>query len=257
MSEIERDLLASRPLVETLRKLILLGAHVSSPGLRDWASNELRGYANSESLPEYRVLAAPILMDAVDSYAMVRGQRVGVSELPDFAQDSLDESVELRMGLGEIEEMIRRNGGADRTVKLSVPGARELARIMQHEAPRPLHIDSLYWAVSAVTLQGLVEQVRNRLAELLAELRALTPRTQDVPSPEQAEQAVSIVIKGVLSRYTINTVVGGDQNISATSALEREGSDKIPFWTLGRRVAAIVVGAFTVAGSIAAVIAVL
>ena len=49
-------------------------------------------------LPAYRVVPAPILMEAVDAFKQVRGQRVGVSEFPDFAQDDLEEVVRLVRG---------------------------------------------------------------------------------------------------------------------------------------------------------------
>lgn len=248
LAEIERDLLADRPVASLLRKLLLLGGQTGSRELREWASKELRGYSEEDDLPLYRRVPAPIQMDGMTVRAQIWGQSVGVSELPEFAQDDVSEWVELTQGVSEIEALARHNEGGDKTVKLSLPGARELARVMERDAGSGIHIDALYWRVSKVALEGVVDQIRTRLTELMAELRSLTPTTQDLPNAEQATAAYKIVVRGVNARVVINSLHAGDGSnnvLNASSEQERSSG----FWTTGRRIGAAAVGLATILGT--------
>ena len=255
-TEIERDLLAEKPVATLLRKLLLLGGQTGSRELREWASKELRGYESQDELPVYRRVPAPIQMDGVSRYAQVWAQRIGVSELPDFARDEVGEWVELSQGVGEIEALARHSSEKDRSIKLSLPGARELARFMQSEAGGGIHIDALYWRVSKVALEGVVDQIRTRLTELMAELRALTPATQDLPNASQAEAAYNIVVRGLNARVVVNSIHGGHgstNSIGTTPPAVPESK----FWTRGRRIGAALVGFATILGTVIAILQVL
>jgi len=186
------------------------------------------------------------------AFAHVTGQRLGVSELPEFAQGVIGELVELTQGVGEIEALAANGRGDDKSVKLSVSCARELARVMQSDAGGGVHIDAIYWRVSKVALDGVVDQIRTRLTELMAELRSLTPGTQGMPNAQQATAAYDIVIRGINAKVVINTISGGDGSVNRIEPADPEVHSS--FWTASRRIAAIVVGVATV---IAAVVAVL
>jgi len=94
--------------------------------------------------------------------------------------------------------------------------------------------------------------VKTRLAELLAELRAVTPAGADVPTAAQATNAVNIVIHGRGSRIQI-AQADRDASNSAVEAAPALVPDS-PFWTLGRRVGAAIVGVATVAAAVFAAI---
>lgn len=256
LSEIERDLLADRPVATILRKLLLLGGQSGSPELRMWASKELRGYDKDDELPSYRSIPAPIQMDGMNRWAKVTGQQVGLSELPDFARERINERVELAQGVGEIESMARHNAGDDRSVMFGIPGSRDLARYMQSESGSDFHIDRFYWRVSKVALEGVVDQIRTRLTELMAELRSLTPSTQVVPNAQQAQAAYNIVIEGKNPRVVINTIHGaeGSHNTIETDQTNQDDSSESAFWVAGRRVAGVILGLVAIAGLAVAVL---
>ena len=256
LSEIERDLLADKPVATILRKLLLLGGQSGSPELRTWASKELRGYDKDDELPGYRSIPAPIQMDGMSQWAQITGQQVGLSELPDFAREHVQERVELMQGVGEIESMARHNDGGDKSVMFGIPGSRDLARFMQSEAGGGFHIDRFYWHVSKVALDGVVDQIRTRLTELMAELRSLTPSTQTLPNAQQAQAAYSIVIEGKNPRVIINTIHGaeGSQNTIEAGQTNQVELPESGFWTTGRRIAGLLLGLVTIAGFVVAVL---
>lgn len=248
LTEIERDLLDGRPVADVLRKLIVLGGRAGSSELRDWASRELRGYEDLPSLPEYRQIPAPIQMDAIVGNAVIKGQTISPSGLPEVAREHITNKVPFFKGIGEIEAMAEV-GRSGTPLHLSVPGEQELARLIDNASGNPFqHINNIYWTVTSAALDGLVDQVKTRLAELLAELRAVTPASADLPTAAQATNAVNIVIRGQGNRIQIAQAEG--EAISSAKATAIDQTADGPFWTLGRRIGALVVGLATVAAAV-------
>lgn len=247
MREIERDLLADKPLDGLLRKFILLGGNVGSPELRAWASQELRGYDNDADLPSYRTVNAPLQIDGAVPGGLIQHQSISSMDLPDFARDEIDELVPLRMGVGEIHSMVAQHKG-DKVVKLQPAGAALLVSYMNGTQQMNGHITALYWSVSTIALEGTLGQIRTRLAELIAELRSGTPQGQTLPTPEQAANAVNVVINGRGNRVSIAQATNGGAVTTQTEADEGK-----KFWTTARLIGAGIVGIATITGTVLAV----
>jgi hypothetical protein len=253
LSDIEEGLLANKPIADVLRMVIILGGKSGSAELRDWATKELNGYGSSDELPSYRIVAAPILLDGATPYAVVSRQSVAPSELPDFAQDHIHEEVSFRQGVGELDAMARQEHNQD--VRIAIPGSRELARIMESQFSATQRIDRIYWSVSTIRVAGMVDRIRSRLAVLIGELRAATPSGEEVPSPEQTQNALNVVFHGAARNVTVNAVTstgGGDISTSPTPK-----PSETPFWTLGKRLGALTVGAATIVATVIAILQVL
>lgn len=246
MRQIERDLLDEKPLDTLLRKLILLGGNAGSPELRTWASMELRGYARVDELPAYRKINAPLQIDGTVPGGIVRHETIGSMDIPDFAREDISEVVPLRMGVSEIHSMVNQHR-SDRIVKLQPPGGPDLVTYINGTRTMNGHITSLYWSVSTIALEGVLDQIRTRLAELIAELRSGTPQGQALPTPAQAANAVNFVINGRGNRVSIAQATDG----GSVTAPE---NDSPRFWTTARIVGAGIVGLATVVATVLALI---
>jgi hypothetical protein len=247
MGQIERDLLAEKPLDTLLRKLILLGGNAGSPELRAWASMELRGYSKDDELPSYREVNAPLQIDGAVPGGIIRHQSISSMDLPDFARDEIHELVPLRMGVRELHSMVSQHG-SDRVVKLQPPGAALLVGYMNRDGDMNGRIDQLYWSVSTIALEGVLDQIRTRLAELIAELRSGTAPDQALPTPAQAANAVNLVINGRGNRVSIAQATDG-------GVITPQPEDTAqPFWTRARVIGAGIVGLATVAGTVIAAV---
>jgi hypothetical protein len=252
LDQIERDALDSNVKVaDALRKCVALGGQAKSTELRMWASRELRGYSGSDDLPDYRVVPAAIALDGVTVSAVIKGQRIPPSSLPDFVQEKVSETVELRHPIGEIEELARRHSDKNESVKLSLPMGADIARYMNSESSDPYQqISSLYWMMSPISLFAIVDQVRTTLVELMAELRAGMPKDQTIPSPETAANAVHVAVHGRRHNVTV-TASQGTASLASTSATPQAASS---WWTPWRRVGATLVGLATIAGAVIALL---
>jgi hypothetical protein len=253
LAQIERDVLdESRPVAAALRKCLTLGGRVHSADLREWAARELHGYRGAEeSLPDYRRITAPLMMDGFEPGAMFRGKQVSVIDLPKEARDVIGDEVTLTAGVGEIEAWVQRAEARGGSLELGPPAAAELALMMTHEIGR-YRVERVYWSVSVAVLRGVVDAIRTVLTELVAEMRAGTPGGDEVPPPEVAAQAVQFAVYGKGHRITIATAGEGG---TATATSGNGELEKPGFWTTSRRIGAAIVGLAAIVTAVAAILA--
>ncbi|MFF8866028.1 hypothetical protein ACF08B_28650 [Streptomyces sp. NPDC015139] len=205
LDRLEEDVLdEGRPLTPILRQVIALGGHAHSEQLRTWALRELQGYEGTDvPVPDYRRISAPLVMDGIAGQFQFREQPVSMFDLPDFARDSLGDELRLGQGVGQIESLVSRS--PDETVQLSPAMAAELAVFMSQNSPR--QVLRLYWAVHPSALEGVLDQVRTRLVQLVGELRSAMPPGQQDPTPDQVAQALQ----------NINIVTGDNSSVTVTA----------------------------------------
>lgn len=250
LDQIERDALDPQtPVATALRKCVILGGRSGSEALRDWATRELDGYHGVDDLPDYRRIPAAIQLDAMTVGAQITGQSVPPSSLPDVVRDRVKEEVELREGIAQVEHIAQQP-----RIQLALPGGADLVRLMNAEINDPYQrIDRIYWQVAPVMVRGAVDQVRNALVKLVAEIRANTPAGQDVPSDEAATQAINFIVSGKRAKVAFNAAqASGAATATATTAAPPE--PEAGFWTTSRRIGAVIVGIATIAGAVFAAI---
>lgn len=237
-----------------LRKCVALGGQTESTELRDWATKELRGYGGDDGLPEYRIVAAPIHIEGATLSAKISGQPIAPSQLPDFVQDKIGEQFEFHNGIGELEELVRNSERSGEPIKLQLPMGADIARVMNQESGiSGQTILTVYWAISPVSVRGVIDQVRTGLVQLVAELRAGIPNDQSLPSAEAADQAVQVVVTGKRSNVTVTTAQAGHGGAASIST-DRPDPPESGFWTRSRRIGAFIAGLATVVAAIIAVV---
>ncbi|KIF67165.1 hypothetical protein HY68_36340 [Streptomyces sp. AcH 505] len=227
VDRLEDDVLdASRPLAPILRQVIALGGHAHSEPLRTWALRELQGYEGTDvPIPDYRRIPAPLVMDGLAGRFRFRQQPVSVFDLPDFAREALGDVLRLGQSVGQIESLSARR--PDQSVQLAPAMAAELAVIMSQDPSR--QVLRLYWAVHPSALEGVLDQVRTRLVELVGELRAAMPYGQHDPTPDQVAQALQ----------NISIITGDNSSVTVTAPVavaDRHGSARAEIGKTTRRV---------------------
>ena len=239
------------PVSSPLRKLVALGGQSGSKELREWAGLELRGYVGTDvPLPDYRHAAVTIQIDGATFNAIITGQPISPSALPDPVNEQIDESVPLNTGVAEIEAMIARAKNDGGGIKLSLPKGQDIVRMMNYLNQKQGGYDritAIYWAMSQVTLAGVLDQIRTRLVELVAEMRAVMPEEADVPTAAVADNAVSVVIHG--GKPHVNVVAQQSSGNGSNTVAAPTPESRSRWFKLG----AFVVGAAGVATATAGV----
>jgi len=239
LDRLEQGLLDEAVSLKTLLHTIqLIGGRASSSTLQEWALLELQGYYDPQhELPSYRLVPAQIQADWRTIAWQATQQPISVLELPKAAQNVITEQAPIAAGVGQIETMV---SGAQpgEAIKLALPGAQELARIMSYERrDRRMVIDAVYWAVHPSALQDVLDQVRTRLVQFVAELRSAMPLDAGDPTAEQVNRVVQHiwVLTGNNSPVTVtapfaNAEQGGSARAGIGEHVVQPASKKRTRW---------------------------
>lgn len=217
--------------VDVLRKCVALGGRAGSEQLRDWARQELDGYAGQEQLPRYRTVPATIAVDGTNIGWQITGEQISTMQLPEFARDVIKQEAPLPHRVAELEHMAAR----DETVRLQHPGMPDLVSYLNSTAEYGTTIRAMYWQVAPTSIRGVLDSIRTTLVALVAEMRAVG--VEEMPSAEAANQAVNVVIHNA-KRSSImvnaNQASGADrapQSIHQQAPPEKRS--RIPAWIRG------------------------
>ena len=230
-----------------LQLCLLLGGRADSEKLRDWARKELRGYQPGDEIPAYRTVPAIIAIDGQVGPNQIRNEQISSAALPEFAREHISELVELRDGIGDIEQM----ANVDRdSLRLMLPGSAELMTIMNAQMRNSGRcITRIFWLTSRASMRGVVEQVRTSLVELVSEITALMPNDQSQPSKEAVDQAVDLVVTG--KRHNV-TIVSSQAVHAPTSSVALPSASAETWWQRWRK-RGLIIGLSTVVAAAAAV----
>lgn len=254
---------ASGDLPTLLRKCISLGGATGSARLREWATKELKGYRSDDDLPPYRITRSLLFLDAAIPRGRVTDQQVPLTLIPEVARPSIQGDIHLPQSIAEIADLVAsaRRDHED-SIRLSPPLAQELLALMNNDLtkrernawgggldlPPSQTIERVYWKVGLSFFVAILDTVRTTLVELVAEMRAGTPKGEGMPSHDVAEQAVDIAIKGNRNRIVINQVAPGGSAGGVASMLTEEPdsrSRRVMWWIVG--IAGIIAAAAAVA----------
>ena len=221
LAQIEADVADHMvPLSSLLQKCIVLGRQAGSAKMRDWARQELHGYGGADTVPDYRHVPAA-LMAMVTNRAGYNSRpvRFDDSVFPAQIREIIREKVDLEEailshGIGQLEAMASEG---TRDHMLLPPWAGFIADTMdQHDMVSNGRVADVYLSVPNVAIQGVLVRIRTALAEMVAELIALTPRDQEVPDKLAADQVAQFVITGdrAVINYSPQHASGGGTNVT-------------------------------------------
>ncbi|MFJ8770229.1 AbiTii domain-containing protein [Streptomyces clavifer] len=203
LEQLERAVLDdTASLASALRQCLLLAGYAHHEELRAWALKELEGYHGTDELPPHRKVPAALEAESTLHLPgqIIQGntQRISVIQLPPSARErGIGESAPIRQGVRELEGLIAIS---DRLIRLSPPGSAEyvleMTQWQQEHGNESTEFTALNWAIAKPSLESVLDHVRTRLTQFVAEVRAAMPAGQQNPDPNQidsaAQQALNI-----------------------------------------------------------------
>jgi hypothetical protein len=177
----------------------------------------------------------------------ITGQQISVVDLPDVVQEAgISDHYTFGNGIGELEELVRRSQERGEPIRIGVPGNDLLAKVLSHQANG--HVDRIYWNVSPIAVHGIVDQVRTRLVELVAQIKADTSDLE-APASDVVTNALELAVYGRKARVTINAA----QASGSGPATVTEPASKGPtWWRTAKGLGALAAGSATIAAAIIA-----
>ncbi|QKW47923.1 AbiTii domain-containing protein [Streptomyces microflavus] len=223
LARLERDVLDdSVALASILRQVLIMGAHASSAPLRTWAQQELKGYSDpAGEVPAYRKVPAQLKADMFAGSGHFKGQDISPRDLPETVK-GVGNEVTIAWGVHEIQATTGSREGEH--IRLGATNMAQVARLMtrdqrQRQGNPFLVVTSVYWSVSRATLEGILDQIRTRLTEFVAELRSALPNGEEEPTSEQVQRAFTSIhiTVGDNSPVTVSAPVAyAEQDATAT-----------------------------------------
>lgn len=198
----------------------MLGGQAGSEKMRDWARQELHGYAGADTVPDYRHVPAAV-MAVITNRAGYNGmtQRIDDSIFPRQIREMIREKVDLEdailgEGIGALEALASQDTDE---LRLIPSWSTFIADTLNQFNMAPnSRVAEVYWSVSRASVRSVLSRVRTALAELVAELITLTPQDQEVPDKQAADQVVQFVITGDRSviNYSSQHATGDGANVA-------------------------------------------
>jgi hypothetical protein len=209
------------PLSSLLQSCIVLGGQAGSAKMRDWARQELNGYGGVDTVPDYRRVPAA-LMAMITNRAGYNGRAIRFDDsiFPEKIREIIREKVDLEEavlshGVGQLEAMASEG---TQEHQLLPPWATFIKDTLNERGMVPNgRVADVFLSVPNVAVQGVLVRIRTALADLVAELIALTPRDQEVPDKLAADQVIQFVMTGDRSvlNYTVQHASSGGTNVAA------------------------------------------
>ena len=198
------------PISDVLRRATVLASLLGNDDLKRWVRAELEGYENVDDLPVYRKFT-PINMGtfARPFGTIIKNYPIPTALLPSAIQRFTNQ-LNFRQGAKEIETLAARTMTKE-GFRIQWPA--ELVILARDH----IHMDDDSVLVAAwkpilgSQLDGILDQIRNRLLDFLLELKQINP---DVVNSEDAIRDV----QGDAVRNIISTTIYGGQNTVATGA---------------------------------------
>jgi hypothetical protein len=212
------------PLSSLLQSCIVLGGQAGSEKMRDWARQELNGYGGVDDVPDYRRVPAA-LMAMITNRAGYNGRAIRFDDnvFPEQIREIIREKVDLEEailshGIGQLEAMASEG---TQEHQLIPPWATFIKDTLNDRGMVPGgRVADVFLSVPNVAVQGVLVRIRTALADLVAELIALTPTGQEVPDKLAADQVIHFVVTGDRNVITFSPqhAAGGGTNVTATGS---------------------------------------
>jgi AbiTii len=232
---------SDRPLTDVLRMGKILAAKLDNALLRDWADQELNGYAKDAPLPPYRApRRVPVYGDFTGPSREARNVPISALQLKaDYRKDAAKGlfRVSFTGPIATYEDLLRHDA-----VEFREMWDHDVVLLVQPTVFEGMQCIAAWRVVSRAMFVGTVDGVRNRLLDLVLELERQVPGAGDVPSsslPTSKEQLNQIIQNTIyagrfsMSDQSINVhgtagnIAGGQGNVvqQGNAQITQQGAD--------------------------------
>jgi hypothetical protein len=214
LTRLEHDVLdRTVPLADALRSCRTLAKKTQADQLREWVTAELEGYRPLNAVPDYRRVAVPIMWSFDVPYRGLVMQPFNVQLLPEGIRELLDEPVPLNQPVDELEAMADQYEAQRKPIQLEVFCSDLLLAIWNRNNPHGPRVVAMTWSIDPPVIRGVLGQVRTKLGDFVAELRAEVGDGDQLPSAAQADEALRAAVPSLtISNSTVTIVTATTKN---------------------------------------------
>ncbi|MEO1074969.1 MAG: hypothetical protein AAFX41_03265 [Bacteroidota bacterium] len=191
---------------DILRETMVFASQIGNDDLRKWARNELSGYGEATTVPDYRRLPTRNFGEFVGRGVKISNQPVPLYRLPEEMQDSLSEMV-FYDGIDRIDSLSKSAEEAFRW-----PWIGEAVQLYNHYgAGDGLVLIAAYQSNDRHAFTEMVGAVRNRLLDFLLEVEPF------LPSDTSGEENLPQEAEAKVTQAFHTTIYGGNNSLASGS----------------------------------------
>ncbi len=229
LSQIQANILDHEvPLSDILRKAKVLASELGSDELTLWVDQELNGYTEPGTLPDYRILHTSVSGTWTNGYWMVHNRGVPLLSIKDEDLRKHLTTFSVPQGIRTVEQFTRLP--QDRHFMVA-PDTTTYVNSQVGEGG--YGYSQLHYAVGPHNFEQILDTVRNRLLDFVLKLGKRWDPGEPPPAHEVVGELVSIVIynnpqggnvsvfdqRGQHIQYQFNSA--GDININSIDSVDR------------------------------------
>lgn len=184
-------------LSDALIKTKVLLHKIGHKELVPWVNSELNGYPDRDSVPEYRILPAAVLVNASNGAYRVTSHHIPMGHLKEEQRESV-ETARMDQSLAVLEKFTEKDGGH---LQAHIP--MESYSLLGKGLGNYYQIESAWSEISPDSVLQILIQVRSRLLDFVLELNDQFPSEMD-------EDQVKEHIGSVDTENLFNSAIFGD-----------------------------------------------
>ena len=184
-------------LSDALIKTKVLLHKIGHKDLVPWVNSELNGYPDRDSVPEYRVLPAQVLVNASNGAYRVTSRHIPMGHLEEKHREAV-ETAKMDQSLAVLEKFTENDSGH---LQAHIP--MESYGVLGKGLGNHYQIESAWSEISHASVLQILIQVRSRLLDFVLELNDQFPSELD-------EEQVKEKIGSVDAENLFNSAIFGD-----------------------------------------------
>jgi hypothetical protein len=223
-----------QPLLDILRKCLLLGHELKNDRLKTWANQELNGYEFGKDVPEYRIIPAPARGNFIGPFRAQYNGHVIPSVVLEEEHREFAERVYLLQSVSAYVDVLKERDAKPSGGSLSFPWNANMVAYYQDKLMQGGFICHAAWQdVPASAVAEVLDTIRNRTLNMALQIKdELGTSYTNLRNIEPGETATKI--QGIIFQNTggNTTVAFGQANVDASqhqiviNVGDREALDK-------------------------------
>ncbi|MCH8878080.1 MAG: hypothetical protein IIA89_14880 [Chloroflexi bacterium] len=229
LAQIQKDILNQEvPISAILRKAKVLAAQLESSELQEWASGELDGYQNLDSLPDYRLLSTSASGQWTNGYWTLNDRSVPMYKIDDEDLKKWLTTYPVYSGIRTVENLV-----ADLGEKRIMFPPEIVALVNNEVGEQGYGYSTLHYNLDSTVFDQILDIVRNRLLDFILQLDKQWVNEEDPPPKAEVSELVKVTIynrpeggsvtvfdqRGQQVQYQFNAA--GDIDLSAVKTIEQ------------------------------------
>lgn len=194
-----------------LRKCKVLAARLGNPNLATWVEDELNGYTDVESLPEYRI----IQVHSKGHFAGYAGRRlqnadIPISCIPKKYREQMRSSY-MMQPISAYVSLLERSDGDN----LQEPWSPDFTAMYGRDIYQNMNCMQAWKVIPRAAVVSLVEAVRNRILSFVLEIESENPKAgeAEINKPPISQERVTQIFNTTING-SVGNLTGGSSHFS-------------------------------------------